>query len=169
MVKPVDWFLVQLKPNGFKRAVVNLERQGFTTFMPMRLRKVRRANKNNIQKSPLFPGYLFVGIDPVKPSWSKINSTYGVLRMVNFGKNTPQPLPDTLIAGLKLRCNDESILLPPDDLKVGEKVRIVSGPFADYVATIESIPTQTRLGIIFDFMSQKTKAKIFTSEIEKIY
>ena len=34
------WYVAQLKPNGFDRAVANLTRQGFQTFMPMQKKKL---------------------------------------------------------------------------------------------------------------------------------
>lgn len=162
------WFLAQLKPNGFDRASANLERQGFKAFMPVRETFIRRGRARQKSKQPLFPGYIFVGTDPLNPKWSVINNTVGISRLVSFGKNEPAALPNQLIDGLMARCDDEYDLLPADNLCIGDQVRAVSGPFADYVATIETISNETRLGILFDFMGQKTRAVIHSSHIEKV-
>lgn len=162
------WFLAQLKPNGFERAAINLERQGLETFMPVREMNVRRGRSNQISKKPLFPGYIFIGVDQKSPQWNIINNTYGITRLVSFGQNDPVPLPDGLIKGLKARCGDENILLPPEDLKVGDHIRAISGPFADYIATIETISNETRLGILFDILGQKKRAIINANDIEKV-
>lgn len=163
------WYLVQLKPNGFDRAVTNLERQNLHTFMPFRKKYVRNKNRQIEKKHPLFPGYIFVDVNPSIVSWRSVNSTYGVARVVSFGSQSPMPLPGQLIDGLKARCDEELILLPPDDLRVGERVKIISGPFADYVATIESIPAETRLGILFDCMGQKMPAQIHVNHVERVF
>jgi transcriptional antiterminator RfaH len=168
MTTSILWFIAQVKPNGFERACTNLERQDFKTFMPVRETLIRRGRTRQKSKQPLFPGYIFVGTDPLNPKWNTINNTIGVSRLVSFGKNEPAPLPQQLIEGLMARCTDDFNLLPPDDLKVGDHVRAVSGPFMDYVATIETISNQTRLGILFDFMGQKTRAVIKSSDIEKV-
>jgi len=168
MSSPVQWYLAQLKPNGFDRAVINLKRQGFEAFMPVRDMIVRRGRAKQICKRPLFPGYIFVGVDRAAPQWSVINNTLGISSLVSFGSNEPTPLPDGLMAGLMARCGDEDVLLPPDDLKIGDHIRAVSGPFADYLATIETIPNEKRLGILFEFMGQKKRAIIHINDIEKI-
>lgn len=163
-----QWFLAQLKPNGLERATANLTRQGIESFMPVRLVNVRHGRRSVMTKKPLFGGYLFLSVDPSNPCWRAINSTYGISKLVSFGKNDPSPLPTEFIDGLKARCSDDGALIPHDDLKVGEKVRAISGPFAEYIATIETIPSQTRLGILFDFMGQKTRANIAIDQVEKI-
>ena len=54
------WYVAQIKPNGFDRAVANLARQGFLTFSPMQKKTVRHARQLKNLLQPVFPGYLFV-------------------------------------------------------------------------------------------------------------
>lgn len=54
------WYIAQLKPNSFDVARRNLSRQGFESFMPMRLQRVRHARKVKDVPRPLYEGYLFV-------------------------------------------------------------------------------------------------------------
>jgi len=168
MTSSIIWFLAQLKPNGFDRACVNLERQNFKIFMPVREMLIRRGRSSQKSKQPLFPGYIFVGTDPENPNWNSINNTLGISRLVSFGKNEPASLPEQLINGLMARCGEDFSLLPPENLRVGDTVRAVSGPFAEYIATIETISNETRLSILFDVLGQKKRAIIHTSDIEKI-
>lgn len=162
------WYLVQLKPNGFKRAVINLERQGVVTFMPMISKRVCSGKRYHNKSVPLFPGYIFIRGEGVALQWRSINSTLGVKKAVSFGNQAPQQLPDQLISGLKLRCDQENCLLPPTDLKIGEQVKIISGPFADYIATIETISSTTRLGILFDCLGWETPAKVNVENIQRL-
>lgn len=162
------WYLVKLKPNGFERAVVNFERQGIETFMPWALRRGRAGKRYVQKKQPLFLGYLFVAFDPDVVAWRTINSTYGVSHVVTFGSQEPAHLPEELISGLKARCDDQNFLLPPLDLRIGEKVKIIAGPFTDYIATIETLPSETRLGILFDCLGNKIPAEIGVGNVERI-
>ena len=41
---PLKWYVAQIKPNGFERAVINLSRQNFETFMPLQRRTVRHLS-----------------------------------------------------------------------------------------------------------------------------
>jgi transcriptional antiterminator RfaH len=53
----LNWYLVQLKPNGHKLAKANLERQGFNTFLPLQNVTKRTAQKFMDRTIPLFAGY----------------------------------------------------------------------------------------------------------------
>lgn len=168
MAQKDRWYLAQLKPNGFERAVVNLERQGIKTFMPLVSRRVRSGKYFIQKKLPLFSGYIFINVKPEIVPWRSINSTYGVSKVVAFGNQAPQYLPEQLIFGLKARCDKGNCLLPPSDLKIGEQIKIISGPFADYIATIETIASETRLGILFDCLGNKTPAEIKIGNVERL-
>lgn len=162
------WYLVQLKPNGFKRAVINLERQYIETFMPMFSKQFSSGKRFYNKKQPLFPGYIFINGGGTALQWRSVNSTLGVKRAVTFGNEAPQQLPAQFISELKLRCDKENNLLPPSDLKIGEQVKIISGPFADYIATIETLPSATRLGILFDCLGWKVPAKVDVKNIQRV-
>ena len=168
MAPPTIWYLGQLKPNSFERARLNLERQNLQTFMPVREVLVRRGRAAQKVIQPLFEGYIFIGTDPDFSEWKKVNNTYGVSRLVTFGNKEPAPLPIELIEGLKARCGEEEFLLAPDQLNIGDQIRIISGPFAEYVATIETVSNETRLGILFDILGQKKRAVINALNIEKL-
>ena len=60
MATTVPWFVAHLKPNGFVMAKLNLQKQGYRAFMPMRQTEVRHARTVKIVNRPLFPGYIFV-------------------------------------------------------------------------------------------------------------
>ena len=53
------WYVAQLKPNGFNKAQVNLARQGFECFMPMRKVTIRHARKLRYCSHANFSGLYF--------------------------------------------------------------------------------------------------------------
>ena len=163
-----NWYVVQIKANGFERAVANLARQGFLTFSPMQKKTVRHArNMKNVMR-PVFPGYLFVQFGAERGDWRKINSTYGVARLVSFEKSVPASVPDRLIAGLQARCDSKGCLHAPDDLKIGERVRMVAGAFAGFVGEVENLIGEERIRLLYDFMGQKSRIDIKKSDLEKL-
>lgn len=168
MHSPDNWFLVQLKPNTLAQATRNLSRQGIGTFMPVRDIGSRRGQQVVVRKKPIFPGYLFVNFDPKKPQWRAINSTYGVARLVTFNQGPPQPLPKSLILGLMARCDENGCFLPPDDFQAGERVRAISGPFVDFIAEIEDVPDQQRVGVLFEIMGRSVRAIMSQRDVERI-
>ena len=62
----------------------------------------RTAAKFKTAIGPLFSGPMFVACDPEQAPWTKINSTYGISRMLILAEG-PKPMPDALITGLRAR------------------------------------------------------------------
>ena len=78
------WFIAQIKQNSYDLATQNLERQGFETFLPkMEITQIQK-DQFIVKNVYVFPGYIFVCFDPHIISWTKINSTYGVLKILDF-------------------------------------------------------------------------------------
>jgi len=162
-----NWFLVQFKPNSHFKAERNLSNQGFDTFLPLHEVTCRKASKFHKIIRPLFPGYMFVSNDQSIVSWSKINSTIGVSRIITFNSK-PTPIPTTLILKLKKRCNELGILTPNPKLREGDKVKIIIGPFTDYVATVEALEENQRIWVLVDLMGQKSRMQITTNKLKAI-
>lgn len=107
------WYLIRSKPSQEFRASDNLDRLGITNLLPKILE--RKSLK------PLFPGYLFGQFQA--ELISKVNSTYGVLRVVCFGKY-PAEVHSSIIAKIIERM-DEHNLIQLEPFKRGERVRII--------------------------------------------
>lgn len=159
-----DWYLVQLKPNGLNRAVTNLERQGFVPFVPRERRSVRRAGKFVSVDAPVFPGYVFVELNPEDRGWRVINSTYGVARIVSFG-GRPAPLPKGLVEEMAKRYALTGEAPPPFD--VGEEVILREGPFVDFLARVEAVDPQHRVHLLIDFMGRQSRIVVSAEKLAK--
>ena len=162
------WFVAQLRPQGLARAQTHLQRQKIESFSPQVLTTVTRAGVLREARRPLFPGYLFVSFDPATPGWTAVNGTRGVSRLILSDPYRPQPLPAALMAGLIARCDASGLLSTGDDLAVGDRVRVLSGPFADLVTTIETVPDAERIGILIDLMGRKVRTSVPRNHIERL-
>ncbi|MDC0489187.1 transcriptional activator RfaH [Amylibacter sp.] len=151
-----EWFILQFKPNAHHQANKNLNRQGFATFLPLLENTSRKTSKFINATRPLFPGYMFIKFDREKPDWHKINNTYGVSRLVTFDTFL-KSIPSTFIDNLMNRCDISGKLLPLEKLKKGDQVKILNGPFANFIATVETHETEQRIWILIDLMGRKTK------------
>lgn len=160
-----DWFLAQVRPNSFQIAERNLVRQGFRVFCPTQDETKRRAGRFVTRPAPLFPGYLFVQFAPASAPWRAINSTYGVSRLVSFAGATPAPVPKELVAGLLARCDEEGRLAPPKSLAAGDRVEVLSGPFAQFVATVESLAPQRRVWVLLEVLGGKTRVALDADDL----
>ncbi|HAJ45567.1 MAG TPA: transcriptional activator RfaH [Alphaproteobacteria bacterium] len=155
----IDWFLAQLKPNSAQIAERGLIQQGFRTFLPVEEGTKRVRGKFVSALRPLFPGYIFVAFNPGAGHWRAINATNGITRLVSFG-NTPTPVPRPIVSQLMLRCDASGKLLPPDSLKPGDLVRLSAGPFADFVAEVETIEPDRRVWVLMEMMGGHTRVAV---------
>jgi len=161
------WFLAQLKPNSAQLANKNLMRQGYRTFLPLETTTRQRSGKFVTALRPIFPGYIFVAFDVAEGAWRSVNSTYGVTRLVIFGKK-PASVPSDLVAQLFQRCDVSGKLLPPQLLKPGDQVRMMTGPFTNFVASIEAIAPDCRIWVLMDFMGEKTRVAVDADQLHEL-
>ena len=156
------WCVVNTLPGQEVRAETNLLRQGFRAWLPA-IRKMRRhARRVDMVRAPLFPGYLFVRLDLESESWSPINSTYGVRRLL-VQDARPETLHEYFVADLQNAvCEDGTCALPPEyeGLRPGTQVRVTRGPFADCVATILERAPKERVLLVLDLLGGKVKTTI---------
>ena len=111
----------------------------------------------------IFPGYGFVGIDFQNSNWTKINSTYGVSKLLSFN-NKPSEVPLDFIATLKQRFEDNINPIINEKLKRGDKIKFINGPFADLVARIESVNAENRIYALLKVMGGRRKLKMNLKE-----
>ena len=159
------WYLIQFKPNSHRLAERNLHLQGFEVFLPMQKITHRKASRFVSDLKPLFPGYMFVSVNSDLALWRTINSTIGVSKLVSF-EGKPKPLPLQLISGLILRCDASGTLLPPKSLSEGDSVEILTGPFANFSATVDTIDPEQRIWVLMDLMGQKTRMQVSADQLQ---
>ena len=160
-----SWYVVQFKPNCHKIAIRNLKRQDFQIFLPMHTASRRINNKFKTTIKPLFPGYMFIACDTKQAPWRQINSTFGVLRMLSFAEG-PKPIPDALIVGLRKRCDEVHNIVPLKSFEPGEAIEVLSGPFANFIATFDQMSSDSRIWILLDFMGKATRVQVDRQKIQ---
>ena len=166
------WYLVQCKPNAAQIAVCNLENQSFVTFLPLQEITKRKGKIFQRQIRPLFPGYLFVQINPDQGPWRQVNSTRGVARLVRLGAELTA-VPREIVEALMARCDKQSILRQTNETKssqlhIGNQAQVTQGPFSGFIATISDIEPNNRINILIELMGQTTKVAINADALQHI-
>src|SRR5579864_6690885 len=130
----ITWYVAYTQPHGEAKALDHLRRQGYALYLPRYRRFVRHARKRAVVLRPLFPRYLFVGLDRLSQRWRPIRSTAGVVGLVTSG-DEPVPVPAEIVETLRQRERDGAFDLssPARCLRSGDAVRVTEGPFADLV------------------------------------
>lgn len=126
-----------------------------------------KYNRYVSELRPLFPGYMFVAFNPTTGSWRKISCTIGVSKLVSFG-NQPTSVPYDLVSGLMKRCNADGTLLPSNQINKGDLVQLLTGPFADYVARVETIDAEQRIWILMELMGRTTRISVDPNKLQTL-
>ena len=153
------WFIAQIKPNSYVTAIQNLERQGIEIFLP-KMEVTKRQNQKFIIKSVyVFPGYMFVYFDTRIIIWTKINSTYGVSKILAFN-NKPSEVSSNLIRELKVRYGINNISRQKEKLQKGDSIKFNTGPFADLIAKVENVEENMRIWVLLEAMGGNRRLKL---------
>ena len=159
------WVIAQTKPNGHRLAEENLLRQGFVSFLPMVEETRRRGSRFVRRQAPMFPGYVFVGVEPGEVRWHAINATKGTTKLVTLGPR-PAEVPASLIGALRERF-DIGLDRSGSDLVAGDTVRVGVGPFTDLAGSIESVAPNERIWVLLDVLGRTTCVSLRASDVRK--
>lgn len=144
--------MVNTRPHQEARAELNLKRQGYRAWLPVMERSRRHARRIDTVRVPVFPGSLFVELDIDRKSWSAINGSFGVRRLLTEGPH-PKALPDDFVAALRDTAGAEgTCAVAPNNLEPGETVRITAGPFVDCVAVVCALAPGDRVKLLLDVL-----------------
>lgn len=161
-----EWYLVYAKPRQEKVAQVNLERQGYRTYLPMVSQPRRRNGRRIAVIAPMFPRYLFIRLDRRSDDWGPIRSSRGVVSLVRFGQAAAK-VPDRLIAALHAREDARGVqVLPPEEYRPGSRVRITDGSFSGYQAIFLAKSGRDRVVLLLDVLGKHTRATVSADVIE---
>ena len=145
------WLCVHTAPRQEMVAAANLTLQGYRNFVPTVLKKVRHARKTTAVRSAFFPRYIFAIIDPETQAWRPINGTIGVRALV-MENERPKFVPSGVVESLVEATNTEGMLDFSDDIKIGQQVRLLDGPFANFVGELARLDHRGRVAILLQVL-----------------
>jgi len=159
------WYALQTYPRHEKRVHEDLGLRAIESFLPLYETMHRWKNGCKVRvELPLFPGYLFVNIDPRQRF--KVLSLPGAVSIVGSASG-PWPLPDSEI--MSLRDSLQSRKFEPHPyLAVGQKVRIKSGPLADLTGFLVRQSGGFRVVLSVELIRQAAAVEVDADDVELI-
>jgi transcription elongation factor/antiterminator RfaH len=158
LAQDARWYLVHTRPNNERRAELNLEAQGFATFLPQQEKTIRHARRFTTVRRPLFPRYLFVRLDIGRDRWLSVNGTIGVSRLLTQ-EGRPVAVPFGIVEGLLVH-SDTGLTRLDGSLAEGQRVRILSGPLADFTATVLRLDARRRVDVLLEIMGAEVPVSV---------
>ncbi|MEQ5814537.1 transcription/translation regulatory transformer protein RfaH [Marinobacter sp. NFXS11] len=159
----MTWYALQHKPAQGDRALQHLQNQDIACFYPKISVEKIKGGKRSKKLEPLFPGYLFVNLEPTDPMWSKLRSTRGVLRIVGFA-NKPAPISNAVIQHIKESLDS---VAEQGGIKPGQAVELSEGPFEGINAIFQAYDGEERAIVLVNFMQKQQSIRVPVSAIKK--
>jgi transcriptional antiterminator RfaH len=158
------WAAAQLQASRAGLAQICLRQAGYEIYVP-RLREPRTAHGRKVVRTPLlFPGYLFVLIER---QWHSARWAPGVVRLVMNGIG-PAAVPDGVIADLKGRETGGLIDLPqPPKFRPGDRLRVVSGPFAGLTGQYRGQKPRERVEVLLAILGGSQRVILAADAVEQ--
>ena len=161
----MQWYAVRTKPRQEAVALEHLERQSFTSFLPLIKTPRRRQGRWQSGVEPFFPGYLFTKIDCGTQDVAPIRSTRGVIGLVRFG-NELRPVPKGVVERLVASQAERDTPIDPAELfKPGSEVLIANGALAGVKAIFQASCGQDRVILLLELLGQTNRIELAAHEV----
>jgi transcriptional antiterminator NusG len=127
--------------------------------------EIRNGQRHTVQRK-VFPGYVLVKMIMSDDSWYVVRNTPGVTSFVGMG-NKPTPLGESEVQAIIKQMAAEAPRVKVT-LAVGQAVRIIDGPFADFQGVIDEINQEKgKVKVLVSFFGRETPVELDFLQVEK--
>lgn len=170
------WYVVHTYSGHENKVKVNLEKRIeymnmgdkiFRIEVPQKSITKVKDGKRQDKEEKIFPGYVLVEMIMDDDSWYVVRHTAGVTKFVGSSKK-PIPAKDSEIKKIIHRVQTQTTKVELD-VKVGDKVRIIAGPFADFVGEVTEVyPDKAKLRATVSIFGRDTPVELEYRQVQKV-
>ena len=170
-----EWYVVHCYSGYENKVRHNLEQRIETMDMRSKIfdvvvpteeeMEVKEGKRRTVERR-VFPGYILVQMIMDEDSWYVVRNTPGVTGFVGMG-NDPTPLRPEEVSQIVKRMEADAprIKVAYD---VGQKVRIIDGPFNDFIGTVDDIDMdKAKVRVMVSFFGRETPVELDFLQVEK--
>lgn len=150
---------------NIEKLVENREMQDiiFEVRVPVEEVAEVKNGKKKIKEKKMFPSYVIIKMIMTDESWYLVRNTRGVTGFVGPGSK-PVPLSDEEVKALGVVER-----LPAIDLEVNDTIKVMEGPFENFIGTVESISQEKRkIKAFVSMFGRETLIELDYDQIEKV-
>jgi len=150
---------------NIEKLVENREMQDiiFEVRVPVEEVTEIKNGKKKIKERKMFPSYVIIKMIMTDESWYLVRNTRGVTGFVGPGSK-PVPLSDEEVKALGVVER-----LPAIELDVNDTIKVMEGPFENFIGTVESISQEKRkIKAFVSMFGRETLIELDYNQIEKV-
>jgi transcriptional antiterminator NusG len=181
--RPGRWYVVHSYAGYENKVKSNLanrvrsyhsEDQIFEVVIPMEDVIEFKGGQRRVVQKKMYPGYVLVRMDLDDNTWGIVRNTPGVTGFVGPSGARPTPLSrkeveDILGVATTEGPAVEKKVKPKIDFEVGEQVRVVTGPFADFNGSISEIDIdRSKLKVLVNIFGRETPVELEFGQVAKL-
>lgn len=166
------WYVVHTYSGHENKVKTNIEKivenRGmqdliFEVSIPTKEEVEIKDGKKKVKVKKIYPGYVIIKMVMTDESWYVVRNTRGVTGFVG-PTSGPVPLTDEEVYEMGLETNIVNI-----DVTVGESVRVISGPFENFIGQITDIDTANQIvKLMINIFGRETPIELQYNQIVKI-
>jgi transcription termination/antitermination protein NusG len=146
---------------------MSLEGHIFEMLVPTQDRVIIRGGKKATVKEKIFPGYLLVKMILDDPTWLAVRTTAGITGFVGTG-DKPTPLSELEVANIQKFVSSPAPRFKTK-FSVGEAIKIVDGPFTDFLGTIHEMDEEKgKVKVLVSIFGRETPVELDFLQIQKV-
>lgn len=128
--------------------------------------QIKRGQRKTVTEK-IFPGYMLVQMELTDNAWLAVRTTNGVTGFVGIG-NKPTPLPRHEVEAIKKYMTQAAPQYKADYTE-GEAIRIVDGPFNDFLGTVNSIDEEKgQVEVLVNIFGRETPVTLDFLQVKKV-
>lgn len=174
--KKARWYVVHTYSGHENKVAETLKQRAETLNLTDKILEILIPTQEKIQikrgarktvNEKIFPGYMLVHMELTDDSWLAVRTTQGVTGFVGIG-NKPSALPKHEVEAIQKYMSQAAPQYKADFVE-GEAVRIVEGPFNDFLGTVKSINDERgKVEVLVNIFGRETPVELDFLQIKKV-
>ena len=143
-----------------------LEEYFFDIVVPMEEQIEIKDGKRKTNLKKVFPGYVLIKMIVTEQTWYIVRNTRGVTGFVGSGTD-PIPLTHSEIRNMGFEVTAQTTITV--DYEVDESVRVIDGPLATFIGTVQEINKEKgKVKVLVSMFGRETPVELEFAQVEKI-
>jgi transcriptional antiterminator NusG len=146
----------------------HLENRIYDILVPTQDKIEIRSGKKETVKEKIFPGYILVKMVLDDQAWLAVRTTQGVTAFVGMN-NKPTPIPDKEVQSIVKFMTQGAAPTFKDVFMVDDTVKIVDGPFTDFIGKVDSVDKEKgKVRILVSIFGRETPVELDFLQVTKL-